>query len=146
MKATSKRSRKRSDVPLSRVRSALTNGSTLFLGDVDERLPFCRRLRDLQRAYESDAGGADTLSEAQRTILRRSAMLELQLEIMESRFAANGGEASATQLEIYGRAASTLRRLLESVGLHQGRKTRDVTSHVTLDSLIDAVKQPRPSP
>jgi len=31
--------RKRRDITLSRIRSSLTNGSQLFLGDVDERGP-----------------------------------------------------------------------------------------------------------
>jgi hypothetical protein len=125
--------RKHRDVPQSRVRSALTNGTSLFLGnDIDQRGPFCRRLRDLQRQHEADLGGRDVLSEGQRTILRRIAMLELQLEMMESRFAQNGGEASLKQLETYQRVASALRRLLESLGLHQGRKARDVTTLATI--------------
>src|SRR5262249_53701142 len=125
--------RKRSDLTASRLRSALTNGSSLFLGDVDERGPWCRRLRDLQRAHESDLGGRDILSEGQRTILRRIAMLELQCELMESRFAANQGEASLKQLEIYQRASSALRRLIESLGLNAGRKPRDITPADPLD-------------
>lgn len=46
--------------------------------------------------------------------LRRVAMLALQLELMEQRFAANeGGEASAKQLETYQRTTNTLRRTLD---------------------------------
>src|SRR5438067_11725815 len=120
--------RKRSDLTASRLRSALTNGSTLFLGDIDERGPWCRRLRDLQRAHETDLGGRATLSEGQRTILRRIAMLELQLEMLETRFAENEGAASANQLELYQRTSNSLRRLLESLGLHRGRVARDVTA------------------
>ena len=120
--------RKRSDLTASRLRSALTNGSTLLLGDIDERGPWCRRLRDLQRAHESDLGGRDILSEGQRTILRRIAMLELQLEMLETRFAQNEGEASAKQLELYQRTAGGLRRLLESVGLNAGRKAKDIST------------------
>lgn len=73
------------------------------------------------------------MSEGQRTILRRIAMLELQCELMESRFAANQGEASLKQLEIYQRTSSALRRLLESVGLNTGRKPRDITPTDPLD-------------
>jgi hypothetical protein len=139
------RSRKRSDVALSRVRSALTNGSSLFLGDIDERGPWCRRLRDLQRAHESDLGGAYVLSEGQRTILRRTAMLELQLEMLESRFAANGGEASTHQLEVYQRVAGALRRMLETLGLHEGRKARDVTDHFDFKTIIKRAKETHPA-
>src|SRR5262245_27757278 len=133
MKRNSTRLRKRPDLTLSRLRSSLTNGSRLVLADIDERGPWCRRLRDLQRAHEADLGGADNLSEGQRTILRRIAMLELQCELMESRFAANQGEASLKQLEIYQRTSSALRRLLESVGLNTGRKPRDITPTDPLD-------------
>jgi predicted polyphosphate/ATP-dependent NAD kinase len=60
-------------------------------------------------------------------------MLELQLEMMESKFADNDGAASAHQLEAYQRASNSLRRLLESLGLNNGRKyaaPRDVTGEV----------------
>jgi hypothetical protein len=100
----------------------------LFLGNVDERGPWCRRLRDLVFAYESDLGGADNnQSEGQRAICRRAAMLELQLEMLETRFAQNGGQASSDQLQLYQRTANSLRRLIESLGLNRGRVARDVT-------------------
>ena len=49
--------------------------------------------------------------------MRRSSMLTLQLELMESRFAENEGEATAHQLKLYQTTSNTLRRLLESLGL-----------------------------
>jgi hypothetical protein len=54
-------------------------------------------------------------------------MLELQLEMLESRFAKNDGMASGNDLDMYQRVSGGLRRLLESVGLNEGRKTRNVT-------------------
>jgi hypothetical protein len=119
--------RKRPALSVTRVRSALTNGTSLFLGDIDQRGSWVRRLRDLQRQHEEDLGGRDGLSEGQMTILQRIAMLELQLELMESRFAANDGEASNKALETYQRVTNTLRRSLESLGLHKGRVARNVT-------------------
>ena len=80
------------------------------------------------RSHENDLGGRDILSEGQRTILRRIAMLELQPEMLETRFAQNEGEASAKQLELYQRTAGALRRLLESVGLNEGRKAKDIST------------------
>jgi hypothetical protein len=124
------RDRKASDINLTRVRSAITNGSQLFHGDIDERGPVSRRFRDLIAAHEADLSGAEHLSEGQRSIVRRAAMLELQLELLESRFAENGGAASPRDLEAYQRCSNSLRRLLESLGLHQGRKSRDVTETV----------------
>ena len=105
--------------------------------------PYCPVLATIAdvsaRAHESDLGGVDVLSEGQRTILRRIAMLELQLEMLETRFAENNGEASGKQLELYQRTAGALRRLLESLGLHEGRKARDVNTF-DMDRLIDAVR------
>lgn len=110
-------------------RSALTNGSALILGrngkSLDARSAWARRLRDLVAAHVSDCGGADNLSEAERTLVKRSAMLTLQLEFMEASFAEQDGVATETQIASYQRVVNTLRRTLESVGLQ--RRARDVT-------------------
>jgi hypothetical protein len=121
----SKRGRRPRDLTLSKLQSALTNGSSLFLGDVDQRGAWCRRLRDLQLGYEADLGGSNTLSEGQRCIVHRLAMMALQCEMLEVRFAQNQGEASAHQLSLYQRTANSMRRLIES--LHHGRVARDIT-------------------
>src|SRR5262249_7038757 len=110
-------------------------------GDIDERGPICRRFRDLLNAHEADLGGADILSEGQRSIVRRAAMLELQLELLESKFVENGGAAPPKDLETYQRVTNTLRRALESLGLHTGRKSRDVTETVS-----EYVKRRYPQP
>ena len=94
-------------------------------------------------------GGAAQLSEAQLAILRRASLIQVQLEKMESAFAVReDGVATHAELEVYGRSASSLRRLLESLFSQPlGRKSRDLNPHnVTLDNLIDdVVKRPRPS-
>jgi hypothetical protein len=59
----------------------------------------------------------DNLSTAEASIVRRASMLELQMEMLETKFAANDGEASADQLLLYQRTASSARRLFESVGI-----------------------------
>ena len=105
------------------IRAAVSNGSTLGLG-IDERGAWCRRLRDLLRAHISDLGGDDNLSEAERSLIRRASMLTLQCEMMERRFAEHDGEASSAQLRDYQRAANSLRRILESLGLQ--RRARPV--------------------
>ena len=126
-------------------KSRITNGSAL-LRHVDGRSQTMRRLRDIVLAHISDLGGAAQLSEGQTALLRRAALLQLQTEMLETKFAAHQGAASGDELEIYQRCTNTLRRLLESLNLHTGRKARDVNPHgVTLDALIDAVKQPRPT-
>lgn len=113
-------------------RSAVTNGSALLPG-VDGRSPWARRVRDLIDLHISDLGGADAVSEAERSIVRRAATMTVELERMEAGFATTG-EASITQLDAYQRASNSLRRLLESVGLN--RRARDIT----LPTLAELVK------
>ena len=96
------------------------------LADIDHRSAWMRRLRDLIQLHMSDLGGDDNVSEAERSLVRRASMLELQCELLEQRFAqAEGGAATSAQLADYQRAAGTLRRLLTSLGLQ--RRQKDVT-------------------
>ena len=44
-----------------------------------------RRLKDLISAHESDLGGEDYVSESERRIVRRAAMLTIQLEMLDAR-------------------------------------------------------------
>jgi hypothetical protein len=132
--------RKRLTPSLACFKSAITNGSAL-LHNVDGRSATMRRLRDIIHAHQADLGGAAELSEGQRAILRRAALLQLQLEMMEQKFALReDGCASGKEMETYQRSSNSLRRLLESLGLHEGRKARDVTT-LDMDRLIEAVRQ-----
>ena len=119
--------RRAADLNLKKVRSAVTNGRTLFAGDVDERGAWSRRFRDILRAHYADLGGQDALSEGQRSLVRRAAMLQIQLELVEAKWAERDGQAKGWELLDYQRVSSSLRRLLESLGLNHGRKPRDVT-------------------
>jgi hypothetical protein len=110
---------------LGRIHSAVTNGSAI-LDQVDHRSSWMRRLRDLIDAHTSDLGGDDNISEGERRLVRRCAMLTLQLEMMETRWAANDGEASEKQLETYQRVTGALRRTLESLSPHHQRRAKDV--------------------
>jgi hypothetical protein len=93
---------------------------------LDQRSAWARRLKDLIADHLSDLGGPEAVSHAESVIVRRAAMLTLQVELMEQRFAQNeAGEASAKQIETYQRTTNTLRRTLESLGLQ--RRQRDVT-------------------
>lgn len=120
--------RKRSQLSLRKTRSAITNGRHL-LHEVDARSAWMRRLRDLITAHTTDLGGEDFVSEAEQRLIRRAAMLTIQCEMYDAKFASNEGEASQTDLETYQRITNTLRRTLESLGL--SRRARDVT-HVPL--------------
>jgi hypothetical protein len=140
MKNSSQR-RKASALSLSRLRSSISNGSQL-LADLDHRSAWARRLKDLIGDVTSDLGGPEAISEAQKILVRRAAMLCLQLELQEQRFAQNGGEAGSKAIESYQRCTNTLRRVLESLGLQ--RRPRDVSPSTLrprdLNRLIDAVR------
>jgi len=60
------------------------------------------------------------LSEAQLALCKRAAGLECELEQMEGRMS----QGVEVDLDRYGRAASHLRRILESLGLE--RKPKDI--------------------
>jgi hypothetical protein len=110
--------------PLKKGRSRVTNGKTLFVGGSgDARPAWARRLRDVWRLHLSDLGGPDAVSEAERSIARRAAILTVELERMEAGFAAT--DATPDQLMLYQTMTNSLRRLLETLGLK--RRARDVT-------------------
>src|SRR5262245_2792713 len=104
-------------------RSSITNGSKLLAG-IDGRSAWVRRAKDLIAEHLSDLGGPDNTSAAERSITRRVAVLSVELEHLEARFA-TAGSASAEDLDLYQRTANSLRRLLEAVGLQ--RRPVDVT-------------------
>jgi hypothetical protein len=106
-----------------RQRSRITNGSALLPG-VDGRSAWIRRCKDVIEAHLSDLGGEENTSAAERSIIRRASVLTVELERLEKKFAL-AGEGSADDLDVYTRIASSLRRLLESIGLQ--RRARDVT-------------------
>ena len=81
-------------------------------------------MRDLISLHVSDLGGPEACSQAELSIVRRAALLTLELEVLEGKFEIEGS-ASLKQLETYQRVAGSLRRLLESVGFQ--RRSRDIT-------------------
>ena len=111
------------DLSLSKVRSALSNGSALILGGVDRRLAWSRRLADLVSDHISDLGGDSNLSTAELVLVKRASMLTLQLEMLECKFADQDGMATSDQLNDYQRCVNTCRRTLEALGLRRRPKT-----------------------
>jgi hypothetical protein len=103
-----------------RPRSAVTSGRTMFIGG-DPNSAWARRFHDLVVGHVVDAGGRDAISEAQFALCKRAAGLECELEKMEARLS----QGEDVDLDRYGRAASHLRRILETIGLQ--RQARDVT-------------------
>jgi hypothetical protein len=122
------RQRRKPFVPTrAQLRSSISNGSEL-LHHLDHRSAWARRLRDLIVGHEQDLGGRDLLSEAQIALVRRVAVMQLQLELMEQRFADNDGEATPNQLHRYQSCSMAMRRICESLQLNRGRKAREVMS------------------
>jgi hypothetical protein len=107
-----------------RQRSRITNGNALLPG-VDGRSPWVRRCKDVIAAHLSDLGGADNCSAAERSIVRRAAVITTELEQLEARFALANGDVRPEDLDLYQRAANSLRRLLEAVGLQ--RRAKNIT-------------------
>jgi hypothetical protein len=122
--------------PKTKGRSRISNGALMDRA-VDGRSGWARRLRDLIGLHLSDLGGEDMASEAERSIVRRVATLTVELERMETAFAL-AGEAQPEQLELYQRVASTMRRLLEAIGIK--RVPRNVTP--TLEQYLANRKAP----
>jgi hypothetical protein len=117
-----------------KARARVTNGRSLLAG-ADGRYYWCRRLRDLIALHTQDAGGDANISEGERSLIRRIACLEVEVEGLEQQFARNGA-SEPWQLELYSRTANTLRRLFQTIGLQ--RRTRDITNGVTLGEAIRA--------
>jgi hypothetical protein len=105
-------------VPRSRQKSRVTSA---LLPDIDGRSPWIRRCKDIIAAHISDLGGEDNVSEAERSIIRRAAVLTTELERLEVEFA-QAGAADRLDLDLYQRTAGNLRRLLEAVGLQRRAK------------------------
>jgi len=104
-------------------RSKVANGTALWAG-IDGRSLWARRAGELLAAHISDLGGEGNISEAERALCKRAAVLITELERREAGFA-QAGEASDEALAIYQTSVNTLRRTLEALGLQ--RRARDVT-------------------
>jgi hypothetical protein len=129
----SMRDRKRSRLTMKKLKTALGNGSTLVADNsLDGRSSWARRCRELIDAHCADLGGIDNMSEAEKALVKRGVMLELQLELLDARFARNNGEALPDQLKSYQMTTNSLRRLWQTLGLR--RRPKDITP--TLDQYL----------
>ena len=96
-------------------RSRVGNGKTL-LPMVDGRSVTARRFKDLVEDIAADLGGKDHLSEGQRQLIRRAAMLSAESERMEA--VAARGEAEF-DIDLYGMICDRLGRLFGRLGLER---------------------------
>jgi hypothetical protein len=114
----------------SRQRSRVANGSELVPG-VDQRSVWVRRAKEQLADFISDLGGIDNTSAAERGIVRRAAVLGVELERMEKAFA-EAGQANPDEIELYARVSGNYRRLLESVGLQRrAKRVLDLDDYLT---------------
>lgn len=111
--------------------SRVTNGTALFLEEVDGRTVWPRRFRDLIDLHVADLGGEGEISEAERQLVRRCATLGVELERLEAEFAVEG-QADPEKLDLYIRASGALKRLWDALGLER-RQKRVPTLHEVLD-------------
>jgi hypothetical protein len=100
-------------------RSRVTNGKEL-LANIDGRSTEARRYRDLCFSFADDLGGASSLMEAQRALVRQAASLVVQSERLAS--AAIRGELVSDEQQT--RVANALGRTLNRLGIRKrvGRK------------------------
>jgi hypothetical protein len=111
-----------------RKRSAVTNGSRAFIVG-DGNSPWYRRWKDLLALHVDDLGGPETLSEAQMSLCRRAATLEVELERIEGQLSL-GNDAD---LDAYNRHAGGLRRILETLGIQRAKRVVNDGSAVLSD-------------
>jgi hypothetical protein len=115
--------RKRMSSRAKRPRSAVTSGRKLFV-EGDPNSAWSRRYHDLVVRHIGDLGGRDVLSEAQLSLIRRAASIECELERLDAMLS-TGAEVN---LDAYGRAASHLRRLFETLGIERKAKPIETLS------------------
>ena len=97
-------------------RSRVTNGKEL-LANIDGRSTDARRYRDLCFSFSDDCGGAASLTEAQRALVRSAAALSIQSEKLQG--AMIRGEAVSD--EQMTRVANSLARTLQRLGLKRAK-------------------------
>src|SRR5262245_43406433 len=109
--------------------SAVTNGSRLLL-EGDQRTPWARRYRDLCRLHIDDLGGADAVTEAQISLIRRCSAIEVQLESLEG-LMSRGVEVD---IDVFARVSGTLSRMLRALGLERRKPN---TAEIEAQRLLD---------
>jgi hypothetical protein len=104
-------------------RSAVSNGKRLHVAAPGDNA-WIRRFRDLLGEIVDDLGGLDHLSEGQRQLARRCALISVECEKIEGSAVAG----KAIDLETYGQLTDRLGRAFSRLGLR--RVARDITPSV----------------
>ena len=86
--------------------------------------PWVRRFRDLVELHVNDLGTRDGLSEAQRSLCRRAATLEIELESLEGQLS----KGERVDLKLYRELTGTLARTLGDLGIERRAKPVEVSA------------------
>ena len=92
----------------------------LTLDHLDGRCLAVKRVRAVETEIAQDLGGAARISQAQRALCRRAAVLSTIIEDTEARWA----DGQRLDMPVYLAATNTLRRVLATIGLE--RRARPV--------------------
>lgn len=133
MAATAKKNIPQISPRMKAPRSRVTSRRAVLFG-VDGRSMQARRFKDLIDQFEDDLGGHDALSEGQRQLARRCAMLAAECERLEADAALSG----VFDADRYGVLTDRLGRALQRIGLR--RVKRDAAP--TLAELLNAEEAP----
>lgn len=96
----------------------------LLPDQLDKRTAVFKAFDSIRTAVISDLGGDELIGEVMRQLIDRFATLSLWLSMMDAK--ALGGDE--IDIEVYGRAAGTLKRLGDSIGLK--RQARELAPSV----------------
>jgi hypothetical protein len=107
------------DMPVERQAGAPEKVRLLSLSDLDGRTNAAKSARALIADLESDLGGADQLSAAERELVRRSALAGAMLQDMEVKWLTGLG----IEVAAYTTLANSQSRMLNMLGLR--RRLRD---------------------
>jgi hypothetical protein len=105
----------------------------LTLGNLDRRTLAAKRAKQLIDAIEADLGGGDRLTEGERQLVQRAAVLGAYIESCEVKWL--GGEA--VELADYLAAINAQRRVLMAIGLE--RRARNVVPSVA--EYVDRIRE-----
>jgi hypothetical protein len=118
--------------PLAATRSAVTNGRRLHVHAPGDNA-WSRRFRDVLAEILSDLGGDKrVLSEGQRQLARRCALLSVECERIEG----NAVSGKEIDLEVYGTLTDRMGRAFQRLGLR--RVARNITP--TVADYIEATR------
>ncbi|GEP07610.1 hypothetical protein [Methylobacterium oxalidis] len=101
-------------------KSKLTNGTSLFLGDVDGRSAIARRFGDLMHELEFERGGPEAMTSLQRQAVRAYAALCVERERIESDMAMG----KTINGEAYGKLCDRMDRQSRRMGLPKAAERR----------------------